>query len=80
MYRNDDEGIIGNQLMKFFLLGQKDVECFQKVFPTARIAHKTGELSGLYDDAGIIFRQEGDLILCIMDNCRPNREQNIVII
>lgn len=34
--------------------------------PTIKVAHKTGELIGAVHDAGVIFSEKGDFILCIM--------------
>lgn len=55
-----------DQYMIDLLLGQTDTECFPTALPEAKIAHKTGEVTNLYDDGGIIFTSHGDYILCIM--------------
>lgn len=48
------------------LFGQTDRECFPQALPEARIAHKTGELSGVYHDAGIVYEANDSYVLCIM--------------
>jgi len=62
-----------------FLLEQEDTECFPAAVPFCRIAHKTGELIGLYDDGGILYEPNGgdlsnDAILVIMDDDIFSRE------
>ena len=47
-----------DDVMLGYLAGQTDTECFPAAMPGVMIAHKTGELGGLYDDGGIIY-QEG---------------------
>ena len=49
-----------------FLIGQTDTECFSAALLGTVIAHKTGALSGLYDDGGIIYQENKDVILVIM--------------
>ena len=48
------------------LFGQTDMECFPQALPQAKIAHKTGELSGVYHDTGIIHEAGDSYVLCIM--------------
>ena len=48
------------------LFGQTDTECFPQALPQAKIAHKTGELSGVYHDTGIIYEAGDSYVLCIM--------------
>ena len=48
------------------LFGQTDTECFPQALPQARIAHKTGELSGVYHDAGIVYEANDSYVLCIL--------------
>ncbi len=57
-----------DEIMRQLLLQQTDTECFPSALPSAIIAHKTGELIGLYDDGGIIYTNHGNYILCIMDD------------
>ena len=49
-----------------FLKAQTDDECFNTALPDKVIAHKTGALSGLFDEGGIIYNGENDTILVIM--------------
>jgi beta-lactamase class A len=53
-------------VMLEFLIGQTDTDCFPAALPGRTIAHKTGALSGLYDDGGIIYQDGKDMILVIM--------------
>lgn len=48
------------------LFGQTDTECFPQALPQAKIAHKTGELSGVYHDTGIVYEAGDSYVLCIM--------------
>ena len=41
-----------DDVMLSYLAAQTDTECFPAVLPNVMIAHKTEELSGLYDDGG----------------------------
>lgn len=64
-------------LMISFLLKQTDTECFPEALPTWKIAHKTGEISGLYDDGGIFYGEAGDFILVIMNDDYDDRAETI---
>ena len=55
-----------DSVMLEFLIGQTDTDCFPAALPGRTIAHKTGALSGLYDDGGIIYQDGKDVILVIM--------------
>lgn len=55
-----------DDIMIDFLIGQTDTDCFPAALPGKVIAHKTGALSGLYDDGGIIYNGENDAVLVIM--------------
>ncbi|MBR6013609.1 MAG: serine hydrolase [Selenomonadaceae bacterium] len=55
-----------DEIMIEFLKGQTDTDCFPSALPGKVIAHKTGALSGLYDDGGIIYNGENDAVLVIM--------------
>lgn len=57
-----------DEIMRQLLLQQTDTECFPSALPSATIAHKTGELTGLYDDGGIIYTSHGNYVLCIMND------------
>ena len=67
IYRGECVGDPYDTLMIGFLALQKDDECFPKALPSWRIAHKTGEVDGLYDDGGIFYGKEGRFILVIMN-------------
>ena len=66
-----------DQQMRDILLQQTDRECFPAALPANRIAHKTGELTGLYDDAGIIYAPSTSYILCIMDEQMAGRTRTL---
>ena len=55
-----------DEIMLDFLKAQTDDECFNTALPDKVIAHKTGALSGLFDEGGIIYNGENDTILVIM--------------
>ena len=44
--------------MLMYLLGQTDTETFNEALSNRLIAHKTGELAGVYHDGGIIFQNQ----------------------
>lgn len=50
------------------LLNQQDKEGMPYALPNLLIAHKTGEVRGLYDDGGIVFYEDMPIIICIMDD------------
>ena len=56
---------------------QKDKECFPAALPDWKIAHKTGEVTGLYDDGGIFYGTDGDFILVIMNESYADRQTAI---
>lgn len=66
-----------DELMLEFLKGQTDNECFPTALPNATIAHKTGELAGLYDDGGIIYTQNRNVIVVIMTENYSTRSNAI---
>lgn len=56
-----------DQLMLEILKDQTDTECLNTACPDKIIAHKTGALSGLFDDGGIIYGgKNGDTVLILM--------------
>ena len=55
-----------DEIMLGFLKAQTDTDCFPAALPNNVIAHKTGLLTGLYDDGGIIYNPGNDVILVIM--------------
>lgn len=66
-----------DNLMVSYLLKQQDKECFPSALPYWNIAHKTGEVSNLYDDGGIFFGSQGDFILVIMNDNIESRGEAI---
>ena len=66
LYRHECVGYDQDEVMLSYLYGQTDTECFPTALPGADIAHKTGELVGLYDDGGIINYGGRDIVLIIM--------------
>lgn len=66
-----------DRFMESVLSNQKDRECFNTALPDVSIAHKTGEVTGLYDDGGIIFGRQGDFVLVIMDEGYTSRGDTI---
>jgi beta-lactamase class A len=56
---------------------QRDKECFPAVVSGYDIAHKTGELGGLYDDGGIIYHSNRDMIFVIMTEHYSSRYRAI---
>lgn len=66
-----------DRLMTDYLLRQEDTDCFPSALPYWNIAHKTGEVEGLYDDGGIFYGASGDFILVIMDDDIDGREDTI---
>ena len=66
LYHYDCVGEEYDKIMLDFLAGQTDTDCFPAALPGVQVAHKTGALSGLYDDGGIIYSPQGHAILVIM--------------
>ena len=60
-----------------YLLRQDDKDCFPAALPYWNIAHKTGEVEGLYDDGGIFYGSNGDFILVIMNDGFESRGETI---
>ena len=58
-----------DEIMIDFLKAQTDTDCFPAALSDKIIAHKTGALTGLYDDGGIIYDNNdssNDVVLVIM--------------
>lgn len=68
-----------DDVMIEYLVGQTDTDCFPEALPDVRIAHKTGELVGLYDDGGIVYNGEHPFILVIMTEDYSSRNNAINI-
>ena len=66
-----------DEAMEKILFAQTDTECFPRALPQARIAHKTGELSGLYHDAGIIYDGNESYLLVIFSSKSANRGKTL---
>ena len=77
IYHHDCVGYEQDEIMLSYLKGQTDRECFPAALPGAVIAHKTGELGGLYDDGGIIYHSNRDMILVIMTEHYSSRYRAI---
>ena len=77
IYRHEcvDENL--DLLMIDYLLKQEDTDCFPSALPYWNIAHKTGEVEGLYDDGGIFYGAAGDFVLVIMNDEIDGREDAI---
>jgi beta-lactamase class A len=52
-----------DSIMLDILLEQNDKECFPKALPAYKIAHKTGEIDGVFANGGIFFGPQGTFIL-----------------
>jgi len=66
IYRHECVSYEHDEIMLSYLKEQTDKECFPSALPETIIAHKTGELEGLYDDGGIIYLGDKVLIIVIM--------------
>lgn len=79
IYNHRCVGFKEDEIMLSYLKGQTDKECFPAALPGAVLAHKTGELGGLYDDGGIIYMNGRDIILVIMTEHYSSRYRAIEI-
>ena len=77
IYGHDCVGAPYDEWMIDILLEQKDRECFPAALPDWKIAHKTGEVEGLYDDGGIFYGREEDFVLVIMNDKYGGRDKAI---
>ena len=57
-----------DQKMIDILLQQTDTEVFPAAVSGVKIAHKTGELSGLYDDGGIVYSDNEPYVVVVMND------------
>lgn len=72
--------LVGEQedkLMLDILKQQHDKECFSAVVKDYTIAHKTGEVTGVYADGGVFFGQDEDFVLVIINNGTEGRGETI---
>lgn len=65
-----------DNLMIEILKGQADTEGIPTALPNAIVAHKTGELGGVYNDGGIVFDEHDSILVCMTDDY-PSREDAI---
>ena len=77
IYRHECVDASRDLLMIDYLLKQEDTDCFPSALPYWNIAHKTGEVAGLYDDGGIFYGSSGDFVLVIMNDDIDGREDAI---
>ncbi len=77
LYKHELVGYEQDEKMIEYLKRQSDTECFPSALPNSIIAHKTGELIGLYDDGGIIYTGNKNIVLVIMTESYSSR--NIAI-
>ena len=77
IYKHECVDDYHDMLMIDYLLRQEDTDCFPSALPYYNIAHKTGEVVGLYDDGGIFYGSRGDFILVIMNDGIDGREDAI---
>ena len=75
IYKHECVDDYHDMLMISYLLRQEDTDCFPKALPYYNIAHKTGEVIGLYDDGGIFYGSDGDFVLVIMNDNLDGREE-----
>lgn len=66
-----------DEIMLDILKQQHDKECFGAALPEYTLAHKTGEVTGVYADGGIFFGQDEDFILVILNNGMEGRVDTI---
>lgn len=55
-------------LMIEILKGQTDTEGIPTALPNAVVAHKTGELGGVYNDGGIVYDEHNSVIVVMTDD------------
>ena len=77
IYRHECVDDYYDRLMVDYLLRQEDTDCFPSALPYWNIAHKTGEVTGLYDDGGIFYGSAYDFVLVIMNDGIDGREETI---
>lgn len=75
-YRQCVNAEYDEKMMEILFL-QTDKECLPAALPKYKIAHKTGELTGLYHDGGIVFSQNNKYILCIFTDEQSDRSYSI---
>lgn len=70
---------LSNKQMIDYLVGQTDTECISVALPNRIIAHKTGELVGVYHDGGIIYNTSRNdyYILILLSDGYDSRDGTI---
>ena len=63
-----------DSIMLDILLEQNDKECFPAALPDYKIAHKTGEVSGVFADGGIFLGDNGAFILVAINEHYADRQ------
>ena len=66
-----------DEFMLSILKQQHDKECLGSALNGYTIAHKTGEVTGVYADGGIFFGKDEDFILVIINNGTEGRVDTI---
>lgn len=66
-----------DSIMLDILLDQNDKECFPQALPAYKIAHKTGEIDGVFADGGIFFGAQGAFILVAINEHYADRAGTI---
>ena len=65
IYKHECVGVAEDDVMLEILKKQEDKICFNAALPDWQIAHKTGEISGLFHDGGIFYGPDGNFVLVI---------------
>lgn len=73
LYKNEIVSSTWDTYMKDILIRQTDTECIASALPDYTVAHKTGELVGVYHDGGIIYTPKGDYILVLLSDLSVDR-------
>lgn len=66
-----------DEFMLTILKQQHDKECLGSALTGYTVAHKTGEVTGVYADGGIFFGAQEDFILVILNNGNEGRVDTI---
>ena len=77
IYYHQLVGPAEDKAMLEILQRQQDKECLPNALPGYSIAHKSGEVSGVYADGGVCFGPQGDFILVMLNNGREGRGETI---
>lgn len=77
MYYHQLVGPAEDTFMLELLQGQHDKECLPAALPGFSVAHKSGEVAGVYADGGVCFGSDGDFILVMLNNGKEGRGETI---